>query len=147
MTRKEKYPDTTTFHFYNANAKGRFTGDCVTRAIATAMEIDYNAAVMLGALAQIATGYDNATAQGIDYIVKPFGWEKQGQPRKANGKKYTGKEFCRAIKKGSYEFLKGKRIIANIGGHHTVAIVDGKVWDTWDSTGGCIGNYWIEANA
>lgn len=144
MTRKQKYPDTATFHFYNANPHGRITGDCVTRAIATALEIDYNVAVMLGAIAQVETGYDNATAQGIDYIVGRCGWTKQKQPKKANGKKYTGAEFCKAIKNGTYAWLQGKRIIANIGGHHTVAIVDERIWDIWDSTDGCIGNYWIK---
>ena len=144
LNRKKKYPDTTTFHWHNANPHGVITGDCVTRAISVALDIDYNIAVMMGAIAQIKTGYDNATAQGIDYIVGECGWVKMKQPRKSNNRKYTGKEFCRAIKKGVFPELQGKRIIANIGGHHTVAIVDGKVWDTWDSTDGCIGNYWIE---
>lgn len=63
------------------------------------------------------------------------------QPRKADGTKYTGKEWCDKIQRNPN--FPG-RIIANIGGHHTVAIIDGRVWNTWDSTDGCIGNYWIE---
>ena len=70
MRRQQKYPDTKTFHFYNANPYKRITGDCITRAITTALEIDYKVAVLLGAAVQIETGYDNATAQGIDYLVK-----------------------------------------------------------------------------
>ena len=35
-------------------------------------------------------------------------------------------------------------IIANIGGHHIVAIIGGKIKDTWDSSSGCIGNIWIK---
>jgi len=35
-------------------------------------------------------------------------------------------------------------VIANIGGHHIVAIIEGRVWDTWNSTDGCIGNYWTK---
>lgn len=146
-TRQQKYPDTKTFHFYNANPHGRITGDCVTRAIATALDIDYNIAVFMGAIVQVETGYDNATAQGIDYILKRVGWSKQKQPRKWDGTKYTGKEFCAEIQRGidgDFYYLQGKRIVANIGGHHTVAIVDGKVWDIWNSTGGCIGNYWTK---
>lgn len=145
-TRQQKYPDTKTFHFYNANPHNRITGDCATRAIATALDIDYNVAVMMGAIVQVETGFDNATAQGIDYIMKRCGWQKQKQPRKYDGTKYTGKEFCMEIQQGDYTFLYGQRIIANIGGHHTVAIVDGQVWDIWNSTGGCIGNYWTKAN-
>ena len=37
-------------------------------------------------------------------------------------------------------------IIANIGGHHIVAILDGKVHDIWDSTYKCIGNVWVKVS-
>ena len=57
------------------------------------------------------------------------------QPRKANNKKYTGKEFCKK---------HNETCVANIGGHHVVCIKNGKVHDIWDSTDGCIGNYWVK---
>ena len=140
MKRQEKFPDTQYFHYYNANPKSRITGDCVTRALCTALEIPYNKCVMEQAEVQCKTGYDNATAQGIDYYLKTKGWVKHSQPRKANGTKYTGAEWCKVLQ----ELGQMKNIVANIGGHHTVAIIDGKVWDTWNSTGGCIGNYWTK---
>ena len=40
--RIEKYPETKTFHYYNANPKGKLTCDCVVRAICTAMDKPYN---------------------------------------------------------------------------------------------------------
>lgn len=46
MTRQQKYPDTNTFHFHNANPKGRITTDCVIRAICVATELPYNQVVM-----------------------------------------------------------------------------------------------------
>lgn len=143
MTRQQKYPDTKYFRFYNANPHGRITGDCVIRAIATATENEYNVVCMAEAVMRIESGYSLGN-DGINWILERIGWKRQKQPRKANGKKYTGEEFCRAIQNGQFKELEGKRIVANIGGHHTVAIVDGKVWDTWDSTDGCIGNYWIK---
>lgn len=39
MTRQEKYPDTNTFHWYNANPKNKYTGDCVIRAISVTLEL------------------------------------------------------------------------------------------------------------
>lgn len=149
MTRQQKYPETRTFHFYNANPKNRITGDCVTRALCTALEIPYNQCVMEQAEIQCKTGYDNATAQGIDYYLKTKGWIKCKQPRKADGTKYTGKEWCKEI--DSDIAFVGKSVVANIGGHHTVCIKEEgqhgfhKVFDHWDSTDGCIGNYWIKA--
>lgn len=148
MTRQEKYPNTDTFHYYNANPKNRITGDCVTRALCTALDIPYNQCVMEQAEVQCKTGYDNATAQGINHYLKDKGWIKHNQPRKADGTKYTGKEWCEKISKDKW--FKGKNIVANIGGHHTVCIkeVNGKfkVHDHWDSTDGCIGNYWTKSS-
>lgn len=138
MKRQDKYPETSTFHFYNANPKGRFTGDCRIRAIAAACDVPYNQVVMDLARIQCETGYDQCEKQGIGILLKEYGWVKQSQPRKDDNTKYTGEEFCK------YLANKNIKYVAHIGGHHLVAIVNGKVYDTWDSTDGCIGNYWIK---
>ena len=150
MNRRQKYPNTKTFRFFNANPKNRITGDCRIRAICTATKTDYNKVVMDLARIQCETGYDQVSNQGIDILLKEYGWEKQKQPRKANGTKYTGEQFCKLLNKEKSS-LGG--IVANIGGHHVVAIMptdplddkeNWKVFDIWDSTEGCIGNYWIK---
>lgn len=86
MKRSEKYPETNTFHYYNANPKNRFT---------------------------------------------------------------TEKEFCEMLQKDVTAV--GMSFIANIGGHHMVCIKETgglhgshKVHDIWNSTDGCIGNYWTK---
>lgn len=137
-TRQEKYPETKTFHYYNANPKNRITGDCRIRAISVACEVPYNQVVMDLARIQCETGYDQTANQGISILLKEYGWTKCKQPRKADNTKYTGAEFCRLLANNN------KRYVANIGGHHIVAIVNKKVWDIWDSTDGCIGNYWTK---
>lgn len=136
MTRQEKYPDTKTFHYYNANPKNRITGDCWCRAICTATGIPYNTVVMEMAELHCKTGYD--ADDNISRYLESKGWIKCKQPRKKDNTKYTGDEFCRKLA------MKDKKYIANIGGHHIVAIVDCKVYDIWNSTAGCIGNYWIK---
>ena len=138
-TRTEKYPETRTFHYYNANPKNRITGDCVFRAFALAMQQDYNKTVMEMAKLMCETGYALNDKKGEERYLKLKGWVKHSQPRKADNTKYTGEEFCKKLAK------KNQRYIAHIGGHHMVAIVDGKVNDIWDSTDGCIGNYWTKA--
>lgn len=138
QTREEKYPDTKTFHYYNANPKNRITGDCTFRAICTALEQTWEQTVMEMAELSCRTGYAINDSKGIERYLKEKGWTKHSQPRKADNTKYTGKEFCRKLAK------KDKRYVANIGGHHIVAIIDGKVNDHWDSTDGCIGNYWTK---
>lgn len=138
MTRAEKYPDTTTFHFYNANPHNRITTDCVIRAICTASGKPYNEVVMDLAEIQCKTGFDPSEASTFDKYLKSLGFVKHPQPRKYDNTKYTGKEFCEYLRSKGNE----KNIVANIGGHHTVAIIRNRVYDHWNSTEGCIGNYW-----
>lgn len=145
MGRKEKYPDTETFVFYNQNPHNRFTTDCVIRAISAATRIPYNQVVMEMAELQCKTGFDMSEKVCINRYLASKGWAMHKQPRKADGRKYTGKEFCEALWRGDLGIENDDRIIANIGGHHVVAIISWQVWDTWDSTGGSIGNYWTKA--
>lgn len=151
MNRRQKNPNTKTFRFFNANPKGRLTGDCVIRAISIATKKDYNEVVMGLAETMCETGYDMQCPEGFDRYLAKLGWTKQKQPRKDNGKKYTGEEFCNLLNK--YGWWNCDGIIANIGGNHTVAIMptdkndpkeNWKVFDTWNSTQGSIGNYWIK---
>ncbi len=153
MKRQDKYPDTSTFHYFNANPHHRITGDCRIRAIATACEVPYNQVVMDLAKIQCDTGYDQTTNQGLNILLKKYGWTKHPQPRKPDDNtKYTGKQFCEYLYLYSdrcfIPYIKGN-VIANIGGHHIVAFVEEKhrqyrCYDIWDSTNGCIGNYWTK---
>lgn len=135
-TRQEKYPETKTFHYYNANPKNRITGDCVVRAICTALKKPYEEVYRELLESCLKSGYSIASKENYSKYLELQGWVKQKQPRKSDGTKYTGKEFCKKLAN------KNQTYIAHIGGHHIVAIVDGKVNDIWDSTDGCIGNYW-----
>lgn len=135
-TRQQKYPNTSTFTYYNANPKGRITCDCVARAICTALDESYEQVLMEMFKLQIESGYEYTDKKGIENYMKLKGWTKMKQPRKSDNTKYIGKEFCKMFK---------GTCVANIGGHHIVCIKDGKVHDIWDSTDGCIGNYWVKA--
>jgi hypothetical protein len=135
MTREQKYPNTDTFIYYNANPKNRLTGDCAFRAISLATGKPYNECVMEMAKLMCETGYGLTDIKGIDVYLKRLGWVKMKQPKKDDNTKYTGNEFCK-IFKGT--------CIANIGGGHIVCIKNGKLYDTWNSTYWCIGNYWVK---
>ncbi len=141
MKRQDKYPDTDTYHFYNANPHNKFTDDCVIRALSTAMEQSWKDT--FNDLCQISLKYGvmPTDTKCFSRYLKQNGWIKQSQPRKRDNTKYTGKEFIKEI---LYDNAPYTNIIAKIGGHHIVAIINGKVYDTWDSTEGCIGNYWIQ---
>lgn len=146
MRRQDKYPDTRWFHFHNANPKNRFTGDCVYRAVSEATGLSWEEVVRGLAESAIKTGYAPSSKENMDRFLAGCGWLKLKQPRKGDNTKYTGEDFCKALRKGEF-IVGGDAIIANLGGSHVVCIKsDGKwwkVWDTWDSTEGCIGNWWM----
>ena len=143
MTREQKHPNTETFFYYNANPKNRITGDCVARAISTASGEDYNEVVMDLARFHCRTGYDPTEREGK--YLEEKGWITHKQPRKADGTKYTGREFCEFLNRTGKDW---GNIIAHIGGLHLVCIkrVLGKykVHDIWNSTYKCIGNWWTK---
>jgi len=141
-TRQEKYPNTSTFTYENSNPHGRITTDCVIRAITTATNNTYHGVIMDLAEVQSRTGYDMYDKKGFGTYLESLGWVKHAQPRKVDNTKFTGKEFCKYIQEHPHNVLN--RIVADIGGHHVVAIIDGKIHDIWDSTDGCIGNYWTK---
>lgn len=135
QTRQQKYPNTDTFVYHNANPKGRVTGDCVFRAVSTALDQSWEQTVMEMAELSCKTGFALNDTKGIEKYMNQKGWKKMKQPRKPDNTKYTGNEFCKIF---------NGTCVANIGGHHTVCIKNGKVHDIWDSTDGCIGNYWVK---
>lgn len=146
MNRKNKYPETSTFHYYNANPKGKIASDCVIRAICTAMNEPYEKVYRELLEESLKCGYVLNEPRCYDRYLQSRGWVKNKQPRKINNSKYTGKEFCDELNGyGGHPF---GNVIANIGGHHIVAIckdkIDYKIFDTWDSTNKSIGNYWIK---
>ena len=91
---KYKDPDTRTYHYHNANPKDRLTSDCVARAISTASGMTYTDTVRTLAEWQGHTGYDTHDRKCYGKMLDSEGWTMQKQPRKADGRKYTGKEFC-----------------------------------------------------
>lgn len=147
MTREEKHPNTDTFFFYNANPQGRITGDCSIRARCTALEEDYNKTLMDAVQMQIETGYAMDDDKGIARHMERRGWIKHSQPKKADGTKYTGSDFCKWLDR----YWDGRPVLCNIGSHHIVCIKRAKHWDgkmhykvhdIWNSSRKCVGNWW-----
>lgn len=127
--------DTECFTYYNANPKGKHTTDCVTRAICTALNQSYEQTIIELTKLWLTSGYEMSEPKCFGKYLELKGWKKNRQPRKENNKKYTGEEFCKKFK---------GICVANIGGNHTVCIKDGKILDIWNSSDGCIGNYWTQ---
>lgn len=124
------------YKFYNANPKKKLTvGDCVIRAITKASGEEY--IKVYDSLCEIGRGLccPPNWKDAFEEYLKNNGFVKMKQPKKPNGKKYTVTELAKEIKKG--------RIVVSIARHLT-CIVDGTIYDTWDCSQKCVGNYWIK---
>jgi hypothetical protein len=144
MTKRNIPSDTTTFTYYNNNPKGKIASDCVIRAISLATNKDYNEVVDDLVNMMKKTGYIIDERKCYGKYLKQLGWIKIKQPKKIDNTKYTGSEFCQIFIDSQNNDFDTSRIIAHIGGHHIVAIINKKIYDIWNCTGQCIGNYWIK---
>ena len=125
----------SVFQYYNANPYGNNTNDCVIRSICGVTGSDWDDVLI--DLTMCAIKYKKMIDDPDLYAkyLKENGWKKCKQPKKSNGKKYKAYEWAPTF--------KGKAI-AHVGEHHMVMISHGKVWDTWYSADGVVGNYWIK---
>ena len=129
-------PDNTYFHFYNANPKNRRSADCVVRAIATALEIDYVTCAKEMFDMYIKTGYIINDAKLEKKYIESKGWVAVKMPKKPDGKRYLVKEFINKFAK------KNTSYIIHAGRLHTSCIVNKKVFDIWDCSNEYIGTYY-----
>lgn len=108
---------------YNPNPSGRRVGDCVIRAIAKALNIDWE------------TAYLMVTVQGYIMNDMPSSNAVWGSLLKRNGFKReaipnTCPE-CYTIKDFAQDYPIGTYVVGT--GNHVVTIIDGVIYDSWNS--------------
>lgn len=131
-----KIPKETKYYsFYNANPFERRTGDCAVRALSLVLEKDWKDVYKELLELTLKTGWSVCSKENIEKYLKSLGYEKQKMPKKKNNTRYTGEEFAKMNPKG--------RFFLSIGTRHNSALVDGKIYDIWNCTKRCVGNYWI----
>ena len=108
---------------FNGNPCGKSTGDCVVRAISVAENKSWRKvylALCVEGYEECTFGDDNKT---WDKYLKSIGYRKFNLPE---NKGYKLSDFANSHKEGSY--------IAGTG-THAVAVVNGDIIDSWDSSG------------
>ena len=124
----------TQFIQYNCNPKGRKTGDCSTRALATILNISYEKALQEQCDTAIKYCYGLTSKETIEKIMAKYGWTKMKQPRKDNGKKYLVGEINK---------LTSENALILMANHFSV-MCGGAILDIWDCRDKTIGNYWVK---
>lgn len=120
------------WRMYNPNPTGRSVGDCSVRAVAKALDTDWE------------TAYSLITANGYAMGDMPSSDSVWGSVLRQNGfyRKaimsdcpdcYTAEDFCADHPYGTY--------VLGFGGH-VATVVDGVLYDSWDSSNEIPQYYW-----
>lgn len=118
--------------YYNPNPAGRHVGDCSVRAIAKALDIDWETAYDLIAEA----GYqmcDMPSSNAVwGAVLRQHGFYRDSIPNTCPDC-YTAEDFCREHPEGVYVLCFDS---------HVCTAIDGDVFDSWDSTQSIPQYYW-----
>lgn len=109
---------------YNPNPTGRTVGDCAVRAISKALDIDWE----LAYAKIIVNGFRMGDMPSSDAVwgsvLRMNGFYRSSIPNTCPDC-YTAREFCRDHPIGTY--------VLGFGGH-VATVIDGNLYDSWDSS-------------
>lgn len=109
---------------FNPNPVGRKTGDCAVRAISAALNISWDDAhYMLSELSR-AMGEMPSADDVWGAVLRQHGFKRSAIPNSCPDC-YTTEDFAQDHPHGIY--------VLGFGGHCT-CVIDGVIWDAWDSS-------------
>lgn len=109
---------------YNPNPAGRRVGDCAVRAIAKALDLDWEQAFALLAANAYAMG-DMLSADSVwGATLRQHGFYRATIPNTCPDC-YTAEDFCKDHPRGTF--------VLGFGGH-VATVQDGVLYDSWDSS-------------
>ena len=115
--------------YYNPNPRKRSVGDCAVRAVAKALGVSWKKAYTL--LAEEAYAVCDMPSSDAVWgsILRNRGFAK----RMVYDDFYTARDFCIDNPHGTY--------VLAFGGH-VVTVVDGFIFDSWNSSNEIVQYYW-----
>lgn len=110
---------------FNPNPAGRRVGDCAVRAIAAALDIDWEEAYTLIADAGFAMGDMPSSNSVWGAVLRQHGFYRAAIPSDYP-EDYTAEEFCEDHPNGVY--------VLGFGNHVATVQDGGVLMDSWDSS-------------
>lgn len=109
---------------YNPNPTGRSVGDCAVRAVAKALDTDWEQAYALIVINGFAMGDMPSSDSVWGAVLREHGFYRKSIPNTCPYC-YTARDFC--IDNPVGVFVLGF-------GSHVATVVDGDLYDSWDSS-------------
>lgn len=110
--------------YYNPNPTGRSVGDCAVRAVAKALDVDWETAYIMICANGFAMGDMPSSDSVWGAVLRQNGFYRKSMPNKCPDC-YTVEDFIKDNPVGVY--------VVGFGGH-TATIIDGILYDSWDSS-------------
>lgn len=114
----------TVYIEYNPNPVGRKVGDCTVRAVAKALDIDWETAYVKMAVNGFGMGDMPSSDSVWGAVLRQNGFKKEIIPNTCPDC-YTAEGFAKDNPVGTF--------VLGFGGHVTT-VVDGNLYDSWDSS-------------
>lgn len=109
---------------FNNNPTGRNVGDCAVRAVSVALNTDWETAYAMLVRNGYLMGDMPSSNSVITATLRQNGFYRSSIPNSCPDC-YTAKDFCRDNPKGVYVLCFG---------NHVATVVDGDLYDAWDSS-------------
>lgn len=119
---------------YNPSPVGRNVGDCAVRAIAKALETDWETAYALVSLNGYLMGDMPSSNAVWGAVLRQNGYSRYAVPDRCPDC-YTMEDFAQDHPRGTYVVGTGT---------HVATVKDGLIWDSWDSSNEIPQYYWAK---
>ena len=119
---------------YNPNPVGRSVGDCAVRAVAKALNRTWEEAYAMIAANGFAMGDMPSSNSVWGAVLRQNGFQRRAIENECPDC-YTAEDFCKDHPKGTHVLGFG---------NHTSCVVDGVIFDSWDSSLEIPQYYWFK---
>ena len=138
MRKTDRIKNTAYYEYVNVNPKGKYSGDCVIRAIAYATSQTWEQTIRELTELGIKKGLVCNDPKLYPKYLEQKGFKQMNEPRDNYNKKMSIKEWV-----NDWQFNSGM-IVANVGSHHVTCIDSGVVKDIWDCSGDLLHKFWVK---
>lgn len=119
---------------FNQNPAGRVVGDCAVRAVSVALGVSWETAFALIANAAFQMA-DMPSSNGVwGAVLRQHGFYRHTVPNECPDC-YTAADFCKDHPRGVYVLGFG---------NHVATVIDGDLYDSWDSSSEIPQYFWAK---
>lgn len=119
---------------FNNNPTGRRVGDCAVRAVSVALGIDWESAYAMMSTNGYLMGDMPSSNSVWGAVLRQNGFYRKSLPDTCPDC-YTAEDFCNDYPEGIYVLGFGT---------HVATVIDGNIYDSWDSSQEIPQYYWYK---